>query len=276
MLRFLKPFAFVFVLTAFFSCSSDDNNNPGEPDPLPDPETITVLLPKRVVAFEDYFAKEEYTIDLNYTEDFLLSGFTLETSKGDKQETKAEYEEGKLIKFHNNISDPNSTVIFNYNDNNQLVGMEAAIMPTLHFSYNTNNQVAEASMDQLLVSTYQYNAVGNIEQAKIVITAPGQTVVEQRKFTYDNKNTPFKHTNYSFELDASELLSEINFIYKPIHNILTEKSDNGEDAENLYNYTYEYIYNDHDFPTTVRKITPSGKILEERIYEYEVHVIEVE
>lgn len=276
MLRFLKPITFAFVLTAFFSCSSDDNNNPGEPDPLPDPETITVLLPKRVVAFEDYFAKEEYTIDLNYTEDFLLSGFTLENNKGDKQVTKAEYEDGRLVKFHNNIGDPNSTVIFNYNDNNQLVGMEAAIMPTLHFSYNTNNQVAEASMDQLLVSTYQYNALGNIEQAKIVITAPGQTVVEQRKFTYDNKNTPFKHTNYSFELDASELLSEIDFIYKPIHNILTEESDNGEDAENLYNYTYEYIYNDHDFPTTVRKIIPSGKILEERIYEYEVHVIEVE
>lgn len=270
-MQLFRQIALFSVLTTIFSCTSNDNKDI-DPD---NPTTKTILVPKKITAIENYFTTEKFTIDFNYTEDFLIADFTLKGSNKEIQ-TKAEYENGRLVKFYNDTNDTSNVATFNYNTENQLIGMDTPYLPTTIFSYNTENQVVETSIEQLLVSKYNYNSIGNIEKAKIAITAPGQSLIEQRKFTYDDKNTPFKYTNYSFELDVSDLTSEINFIYMPINNVLTEESDNGEDAENLYQFKYEYTYNKYDFPITIKKITNTGKILEERTYEYEVHVIEVE
>lgn len=271
MLQLLKPTILTIVLTAFISCSSDENKNL---DPTK-PTTKTILIPKKISAIENYFNIEKYTVEFNYTDDFLIANFVLKNNN--KQiHTKAEYEDGKLARFYNDTSDTNNVAILNYNNKNQLIGMDTPHLPTMIFSYNTNNQVIETNIDHLLVSKYTYDTTGNIEKAKMVVTVPGQTAIEKRKFTYDDKNPPFKYTNYSFELDVSELLSEINFIYKPTNNPLTEESDNGGEADNLYNYKYEYTYNEYDFPITIKKITNSGKVLEERTYEYEVHIINID
>lgn len=271
MLRFLNYLLITLTTIILFSCSSDDTKTPEKKS---DNKVIkTILLPKKITMTDNSYTTIHYTIDFKYTDDFLISGFILKTT-GIELRSKAVYENGKLTHFHNNIDDSNATATLDYNDKNQITSISVPNTPSLRFIYNTKNQVIESNIDHIYKTNFSYDKKGNIEKAKMLITIPGQTEVEQRKYTYDDKNTPFNNTNYSFEVDTSDLFSDLNFIYKPMNNVLTEESDNEIGIDNLYKYKYEYTYNEYDFPITIKKITNSGKILEERTYEYEIHIIE--
>lgn len=270
MISLLRPLAFLLVLTSFMACTSDDTN-PLDPDPDPAPEFTTLLLPKKITGIN-----EAYTIDFHYTDSFLLDNFTLKNDTGILQEAKAIYEQERLVTLYNHAPDENSAVSFSYNEDHQIVKIESENTPTISYTYNDKKQVTQSKIDHLLLSKYTFNALGTIEKSELIVTVPGQLMTKTHTYTYDEKNHPFQNTNYNFELNVSELLNYTNLVYVPSHNITKEYTvDPATGIETLL-YTYEYQYNEYDYPVRIRKNDAAGTLLEERTYEYEIHQIEIQ
>ncbi len=114
----------------------------------------------------------------------------------------------------------------------------------------------------------EYSFDGNNNLVQVLNTSYYQNVTTSKSvYTYDDKNNPTKNMNkylrLIFSTEGINGLSENNRVsqdsYFPISNTTPDK------------YKYEYIFNNDNYPTTIKRLTQSGRLISNTTIEYQIN-----
>jgi hypothetical protein len=238
-------FLSLLILTLISSSCSSDNNSNNDDDPS------SVLKP---------------------------SSFTVTESDGDNWTLNFEYNENLISKI---TTDYGSTTTYNY-DGKRLISFtttQNGTSETTQFIYENNRLVETRTDDELDIYKFFYNSSGQINKVNWIAAGNDNisfleydnrgNVIEEIddfstfRFTYDNKNNPFK--NVFPQLDAE--------IWWPwygslINNQLEVSEKLANESTFSTKYTYEYDFNENNFPIQRRQVRNDGSIGETVNYTY--------
>lgn len=222
----MKKITLLIAVLSIIGCSKDE----GSDNPT---ETNNLKLIKEVVT--DYIYDDNETINYIYENGILVRSEKIEDN-GDVYKTDYLYENGKLKTentYLNNIK--SGWITYNYTDKliSSKSGSDNGVLYSVTFKYNSLSQMIKTihydNKDVLdYEETFEYNNEGNISKHSHSEFSGDLT------FQYDNKNNPYSLA-YSVEI-----LKIYETGYSK-NNIIKKNS----------NTTYEYIYNDKNYPTEV-------------------------
>ncbi len=217
----LSIFVFLLILT---SCNSDDNSDDVN-------ETNSNIRPSSFTVTE--VGDNPYTINFEYLGN-LISQIT--TSFGST--TTYNYSGDQLTDYSINRNGQIETVNLTY-ENGRLIRSENEDgSDIIQFFYNGNGQINKTDWDGE-ITFYQYDGAGNVNQSEDDFAT--------FKYIYDSNNNAFR--NVFPQLDA-----EVSWEWfgSQINNQIEVQRKLTTDTEFATRYTYEYDYNDNNFPVERR------------------------
>ncbi len=242
----LKQFLLITLSITFFTCSTESVNNPEEEE-----NTDSTLIKKIVY---DKGTANEYTETFNYEGNKLTS-----VDAGDGYKNIYTYDsDNNLIKddfFEKN--ELIASVSLEYNSDDKVAMYIETFFEGSGLSDRQYKHVLTYNNDGTITSKVygNYNGTGFQLDFTEIITLDGKNILEvshndgyKIAYTYDKKNNAFKNIH---AIEVLNMLSENEFgslIYGNTNNILSFI----ESGASSYNYidTYEYTYNENDYPKT--------------------------
>lgn len=214
----------------------------------------------------------------------IVYNFSYDTNKlltilnGFSDFDRISYEDGLPVKAENS-KDKSYYITFRYDAKGGLsiinfVGKDSAGKPFEFKSnayVNTKKQVERINLslpvfEDILETTIAYDKIGNI--TKINIIKDGKTKLLLENLSFDDKNSPYLGVPLSnimlyFVIYSASLGGENTTYFVNKNNVTAARiySPNGE-----IDYTYQYDYNDKEFPTRTR-VTRRNKSKDENYQE---------
>lgn len=264
----LKQFFIFGIIIFIFSCNTEPTDAPYE-------ETNDSTLLKRIIYDKD--TADEYSETFNYNGNKLIS-----VDYGDGSKNVYTYENDNLIKdeyFSEGILMHYASL--EYDSNGKLItftenwlenaGWDNRIAKH-ELSINSDNTITDEvyqSFNGAELEFYQTRLIKFDDYTNIKEYGNNEYY---SSYTYDNKNGMFKNVH---AIEVLNLLSEIEFgasIYGNKNNVTSFK-ENGDDIVNEYYDTYEYTYNENNYPISStcisQRIDGSDQDIETIEYFYE-------
>ncbi|HEX8268703.1 MAG TPA: hypothetical protein VF581_02315 [Flavobacterium sp.] len=258
-LQTLYKSALVLFASSFLSCTDLDDS------PIPVDNGVLIKKITETLSFgtESQISVAEYiyqgSVLTRISHDNAYQEFEY---LGNKINTRKSYLQGELVATH--------TFIYE-GDQLMQINSDQSSGDRVLFMYNVNGL---AAMDHQLFNgsdyqTYQrenyvYAAGGNIGQrSRIYFGTP--TTTTRSEYTYDTGNSPMRDMNPYLKLSQEYE----GFLPLNQNNPLVQSAFTPSDATTGESYTYEYVYNDLQFPTEIRRKAANGTVISLTEIEYQ-------
>ncbi|WP_250433233.1 hypothetical protein [Hanstruepera flava] len=256
-LHYLKPKLQVKTATLFLgllygflilSCSSDDDNSDANQN---------IIKPSKYTIEGGGYA-DTRTVNFEYSGN-LISKITTDFGTT----IQYNYLDGELVSYETTESgEPNYLTYITYNaEGKMLQSRTDDDADFFHFYYNSSGQIDEAlwiGAGGIFTSTtlYGYDSMGNV----IALNRLGANA--SRKFKYDNKNNAFRNVFPQVDANVSW-----DWLGSQVNNQIEVQKEVGTGVFSTL-YTYEYEYNENNYPLVRRKFKVDGTLFEIVTYEY--------
>lgn len=246
----------ILTFSVLFSCSNDNDSE-------------NQLVVKKITEEIFFYNSSEIT-----TENFIYENSKLVKSiRSNGDYVTFLYEDNKVVKF------------IKYNASNELVG-------ATNLTYNGNDLVKiEPNAGELRnIFFYQNGKLSSQEDSYFNITEYIPTAKREYTFDYNNNVVQILSTGYYQNVSTSKSVYTFDDKNNPLKNMnkylrlffstegLNGLSNNNRISQDVYspisnttptNFTYEYIFNSDNYPTTIKKFRQNETLVSNTTIEYQ-------
>ena len=278
----LKRITFLMIVSlTLYNCSSDDDASTGE-TPLLENTRLTAYSVNTIefavnYNTEDYISGYESSDtsqprSVVYNTDNQIIQFGRISYMYNAQGRISQITEADDTTFRNKTSSivyNNEGLIATQNFRFTYVSSGDTVFVNRVYDYNSSGQLISITEDSSLYKTRDlmtYDSRGNIVQIKRQSSPDGITYTDQQTttFTYDNKKNPGKKMLENMGIDSNFSLLHIrynltiNFSNYAFFRLSYYSNNNVISSQSTYssgqtNRTYDYVYNDNDYPTAAEE-----------------------
>lgn len=267
-MQILKKISLLIVFIAVLSCSGDDQN------PVNPIAEETPILIKKVTETIYFSGENQVSItDFVYEDNRLISSTSRSSNSATVYKTNFNYNGDKVsqaINYSNDVERTRNTYLYNGDFLTQIVSNRSDQTRTDFFYSNgmvatrESGYVNEGNYEVNHTENYTFNAWNRIEE-RVVSNLFGTAEDSKTIYTFDAKNNPTKYMNkylrYLFSAEGFDGMSQ--------NNMASRLSYWPAATSTPKLYTYQFIYNENDFPTEIKQLSPEGTIISLTKIEYQ-------
>ncbi|WP_346881566.1 hypothetical protein [uncultured Algibacter sp.] len=266
----LSQFLLLSLCITIFACSSDSDNNPNENENQNN--NNTVLLKKSI---ETDIDGDVYTTSYEYNGNKLTS-----VNRDDEFITTFLYSDDKIIRINNTVDgELMEYFTLEYDANDKLKSYKQFLFDIADLgdiayehilTFNTNNSInlAVFSGDFNSQTEFRNNLILNLDDNGNIIKETIDDSDDTLDLEFDDKNGVFKNISQISTINIVTTGSEYSPDFFGNTNNVTKRNDNQGNSFFVFIETFDYIYNDKDYPVSAKYNSDNNGTKDESTIEY--------